>query len=56
MLGPMPAFYFKPETLNGIIDHLVSKILDHLEIKKHLYKSGAKEVNYQPYIKKDHKV
>ena len=38
MLAPMPAFYFKPESLNGIIDHLVSKILDYLGIKNHLYK------------------
>lgn len=38
MLAPIPAFYFKPESLNGIIDHLVSKILDHLGIENHLYK------------------
>ena len=38
MLAPMPAFYFKPESLYGIIDHLVSKILDHLGIENHLYK------------------
>ena len=35
MLAPMPAFYFQPVSINEIIDHLVSKILDYLGIKNH---------------------
>jgi 4-hydroxy-3-polyprenylbenzoate decarboxylase len=38
ILPPIPAFYFKPKSLDEIVDHLVSKILDHLGIKSHLCK------------------
>ena len=50
ILAPMPAFYFKPESLNEIVDHLVNKILDHLGIKNNLCKGKEKGVNYKPDI------
>jgi 4-hydroxy-3-polyprenylbenzoate decarboxylase len=43
ILPPIPAFYYKPKSLNEIIDHLVSKILDNLGIENHLYKRWGEE-------------
>ena len=43
ILPPMPAFYYKPKSLNEIMDHLVSKILDNLGIENHLYKRWGEE-------------
>ena len=43
ILPPIPAFYYKPKSLDEIIDHLVSKILDHLGIENHLYKRWGEE-------------
>jgi len=33
----MPAFYHKPKTLEDIMDHLVGKVLDLLQIEHNLY-------------------
>jgi flavin prenyltransferase len=38
LLPAMPGFYHKPLTLLEIIDHLVGKILDQLDIKHSLFK------------------
>jgi len=43
ILPPIPAFYYKPKSLNEIIDHLASKILDNLGIENHLYKRWGEE-------------
>jgi len=39
ILPAMPGFYHKPSTIEEIIDHLVGKILDQLNIKLDLFKS-----------------
>jgi 4-hydroxy-3-polyprenylbenzoate decarboxylase len=33
-----PGFYHKPKTLEGLVDHLVGKVLDQLGIKHSLYR------------------
>lgn len=38
ILPAMPGFYHKPATIEEIIDHLVGKILDQLNIKHDLFK------------------
>jgi 4-hydroxy-3-polyprenylbenzoate decarboxylase len=38
ILPAMPGFYHKPSTIEQIIDHLVGKILDQLNIKHDLFK------------------
>jgi 4-hydroxy-3-polyprenylbenzoate decarboxylase len=43
ILPPLPAFYYQPTSLNEMIDHLTSKILDHLGIENHLYKRWGEE-------------
>ena len=37
ILPPMPGFYFKPQSSKDIIDHLVGKVLDLLEIDHRLF-------------------
>ena len=37
LLPPMPAFYFRPKTIEDIINHTVGKVLDLLEIEHHLF-------------------
>jgi len=36
ILPPNPGFYYKPETVQDIIDFVVSRILDHLDIEHEL--------------------
>lgn len=38
ILPAMPGFYFNPKTIDEIVDHIVGKVLDILEIKHDLYK------------------
>jgi len=38
ILPAMPGFYHKPSTIEEIVDHLVGKILDQLNIKHNLFK------------------
>ena len=38
ILPAMPAFYEKPKSIDDIVDHLVGKILDLLEIENDLFK------------------
>lgn len=37
ILPPMPAFYHRPQTLQDIVDHLIGRILDQLDIEHGLY-------------------
>ena len=43
LLPAMPGFYHRPSTLIEIIDHLVGKILDQLEINHSLFKRWGPE-------------
>ena len=36
VLPPMPSFYNRPETVDDIIDHSVSRVLDHLGVDNEL--------------------
>lgn len=38
ILPAMPGFYHRPSTIEEIVDHLVGKILDQLNIKHNLFK------------------
>ena len=38
IIPAMPAFYFKPETLEDLVDFLVGKVLDNLRIEHHLFR------------------
>lgn len=38
ILPPVPGFYFKPRTVDDIINHTVGKILDSMGIQAELYK------------------
>jgi 4-hydroxy-3-polyprenylbenzoate decarboxylase len=38
ILPAMPAFYHKPQTVQDLVDFVVGRILDLLEIENHLYK------------------
>ena len=38
ILPAMPGFYHKPSTIEEIVDHLVGKILDQLNIKHHVFR------------------
>lgn len=38
ILPAMPGFYHKPETMEDLIDFVVGKILDHLDIENQLFK------------------
>ena len=38
ILPPMPAFYHKPRSIDDLVSHTVSRILDHLGIDNDLYK------------------
>jgi 4-hydroxy-3-polyprenylbenzoate decarboxylase len=42
ILPPMPGFYFKPQSIQDLIDHLVGKVLDLLEIEHHLFPRWGK--------------
>jgi 4-hydroxy-3-polyprenylbenzoate decarboxylase len=37
ILPANPAFYHKPNTINELIDFIVARILDHLDIEHHLF-------------------
>jgi len=42
ILPPMAAFYFKPQSIADLIDHLVGKVLDLLEVEHHLFPRWGK--------------
>jgi flavin prenyltransferase len=37
ILPPMAAFYFKPQSVADLIDHMVGKVLDALEVEHNLF-------------------
>ena len=41
LLPPMTAFYFKPETIEDIVDHTVGKVLDLLGVENNLFARWA---------------
>jgi 4-hydroxy-3-polyprenylbenzoate decarboxylase len=41
ILPAMPAYYHKPKNINSIVDHVVGKVLDILEIEHSLFKRWA---------------
>jgi 4-hydroxy-3-polyprenylbenzoate decarboxylase len=46
LLPPMPAFYHNPENLEDLVNHLVGRVMDQLELPHNLFKrweGGAKE-------------
>ena len=38
LLPPVPAFYYKPRTINDVIDHTIGKMLDMLDIEHDLFR------------------
>ncbi|HBI27521.1 MAG TPA: aromatic acid decarboxylase, partial [Peptococcaceae bacterium] len=36
IMPPMPAFYYHPQSVDDLVNHLVSIILDHLGLEQHL--------------------
>jgi 4-hydroxy-3-polyprenylbenzoate decarboxylase len=34
---PLPAFYFRPRSVDDIVNHTVGRILDHLEVEHNLF-------------------
>ena len=43
ILPPVPAFYYKPETIADIIDYTIGKILDLYEIEHQLFRRWREE-------------
>jgi len=41
IMPPVPAFYYRPETIKEIIDHTVGKILDIFDIEHNLFERWA---------------
>ena len=37
ILPPIPAFYHKPQTIQELIDHIIGKVLDILDIEHDLF-------------------
>lgn len=36
IMPPMPAFYYRPRTVDDVVNHLVARILDHLGLEQDL--------------------
>ncbi|MFD1955733.1 UbiX family flavin prenyltransferase [Paenibacillus thailandensis] len=45
MIPAMPAFYYKPRTMDDMIDFLVGKVLDNMDIPHELYRRWGDEQN-----------
>jgi polyprenyl P-hydroxybenzoate and phenylacrylic acid decarboxylases len=43
VLPAMPGFYHKPETINDMVDFIVGKVLENLNIKNNLLKNFSEE-------------
>ncbi|MGO4185363.1 aromatic acid decarboxylase, partial [Paenibacillus sp. TAF43_2] len=45
IIPAMPAFYYKPQTMDEMIDFLVGKVLDNMTIEHDLYRRWGDEQN-----------
>jgi len=52
IIPPVPAFYNHPSTINDIVDHIVMRVLDQLEIHLDLVKrwDGAMSTDGAPVV------
>lgn len=53
IIPAMPAFYTKPQTLEEIVDFLVGKVLDNMDIDHDLYKRWGEANEHQREISSD---
>ncbi|WP_223829707.1 UbiX family flavin prenyltransferase [Paenibacillus arenilitoris] len=45
MIPAMPAFYYKPQSMDEMVDFLVGKVLDNMDIEHDLYRRWGDEQN-----------
>ena len=45
ILPPIPGFYYKPQTIDDLINHIVGKVLDQFGIEHDLFKRWGNPKN-----------